>query len=285
MGRKIETAGVVIKPHAPNIEKILRDLMEGLEERKIACLLEDVAARKLLLKEGLPREELPGRVDLMIVLGGDGTLLSIAHLAAQRNVPVLGVNLGRLGFLTEVPTDEIYITLDSFLAGQEGIISPRLLLEAGCRGKSYYCLNDVVINKGAVARMIQIGIWIDDREIAALKADGLIVSTPTGSTAYSLSAGGPIVQPYVPALVLSPICPHTLSFRPMVVASGSRIRLQLLTAGEEVYLTLDGQRGITLGKNDIIEIKRAEFVLNLLSSPKRNYFDLLKEKLAWATFP
>jgi len=285
MGKKIETAGVVIKPHAPNIEEVLRDLMRGLEERKIACLLEDVAARKLLLKDGLPREELPGRVDLMIVLGGDGTLLSIAHLAAQQNVPVLGVNLGRLGFLTEVPTDEIYLTLDSFLAGHEEIISPRLLLEAGCRGKIYYCLNDVVINKGAVARMIQIGIWIDDKEIAALKADGLIVSTPTGSTAYSLSAGGPIVQPYVPALLLSPICPHTLSFRPMVVTSNSRIRLQLLTAGEEVYLTLDGQRGITLGKNDVIEIKRAEFALKLLSSPRRNYFDLLKEKLAWATFP
>lgn len=285
MGKKIKTAGVVIKPHAPNIEEILRDLMRGLEERKIACLLEDVAARKLLLTDGLPREELPARVDLMIVLGGDGTLLSIAHLAAQRNVPVLGVNLGRLGFLTEVPTDEIYITLDSFLAGHEEIISPRLVLEARCRGKSYHCLNDVVINKGAVARMIQIGIWIDDKEIAALKGDGLIVSTPTGSTAYSLSAGGPIVQPYVPALVLSPICPHTLSFRPMVVASGSRIRLQLLTAGEEVYLTLDGQRGITLGKNDVIEIEKAEFELKLLSSPKRNYFDLLKEKLAWATFP
>ena len=285
MGKKIETAGVVIKPHAPNIEEVLRDLMRGLEERKIACLLEDVAARKLLLKDGFPREELPGRVDLMIVLGGDGTLLSIAHLAAQENVPVLGVNLGRLGFLTEVPTDEIYLTLDSFLAGHEEIISPRLLLEAGCRGKIYYCLNDVVINKGAVARMIQIGIWIDDKEIAALKADGLIVSTPTGSTAYSLSAGGPIVQPYVPALLLSPICPHTLSFRPMVVTSNSRIRLQLLTAGEEVYLTLDGQRGITLGKNDVIEIKRAEFALKLLSSPRRNYFDLLKEKLAWATFP
>lgn len=285
MGKKIETAGVVIKPHAPNIEEVLRELMRGLEERKIACLLEDVAARKLLLKDGLPREELPGRVDLMIVLGGDGTLLSIAHLAAQQNVPVLGVNLGRLGFLTEVPTDEIYLTLDSFLAGHEEIISPRLLLEAGCRGKIYYCLNDVVINKGAVARMIQIGIWIDDKEIAALKADGLIVSTPTGSTAYSLSAGGPIVQPYVPALLLSPICPHTLAFRPMVVTSNSRIRLQLLTAGEEVYLTLDGQRGITLGKNDVIEIKRAEFVLKLLSSPRRNYFDLLKEKLAWATFP
>ena len=285
MAKKIETAGVVIKPHAPNIEEILRDLMQGLEERNIACLLEDVAARRLFLKDGIPREELPGRVDLMIVLGGDGTLLSIAHLAAQKSVPVLGINLGRLGFLTEVPTDEIYLTLDSFLAGEEESVSPRLLLEAECRNKSYYCLNDVVINKGAVARMIQIGIWIDDKEITALKGDGLIVSTPTGSTAYSLSAGGPIVQPYVPALILSPICPHTLSFRPMVVSSGSRIRLQLLTAGEEVYLTLDGQRGITLGKNDVIEIKRAEFELKLLSSPKRNYFDLLKEKLAWATFP
>jgi NAD+ kinase len=283
--KRIRTAGVVIKPHAPNIEKILRELMRGLEERNIACLLEDVAARKLLIKGGMPREELPERVDLMIVLGGDGTLLSIAHLAAQKNVPVLGINLGRLGFLTEVPTDEIYITLDAFLGGRKKIISPRLLLEARCRGRNFYCLNDVVINKGAVARMIQIGIWIDDKEIAALKADGLIVSTPTGSTAYSLSAGGPIVQPHVPALVLSPICPHTLSFRPMVVASTSKVRLQILTAGDEVYLTLDGQRGITLGKNDIIDIKRAGFELRLLSSPKRNYFDLLKEKLAWATFP
>jgi NAD+ kinase len=285
MEKKIKTAGVVIKPHAPQIEEILRDLMRGLEERKITCLLEDVAARKLLLKDGIPREQLPEQVDLMIVLGGDGTLLSIAHLAAQRDIPVLGVNLGRLGFLTEVPTDEIYAALDSFLGGREEIVSPRLILEARCRDKSFYCLNDVVINKGAVARMIQIGIWIDDKEITALKGDGLIVSTPTGSTAYSLSAGGPIVQPYVPALILSPICPHTLSFRPMVITSSSQVRLQILTAGEEVYLTLDGQRGITLGKNDVIDIMRAEFVLKLISSPKRNYFDLLKEKLAWATFP
>jgi NAD+ kinase len=285
MGKKIETAGVVIKPHAPNIEEVLRGLMQGLEEREITCLLEEVAARKMHIKDGIPREELPAKVDLMIVLGGDGTLLSVAHLAALKGVPVLGVNMGRLGFLTEVPTDELYVTLDSFLANQEDVVSPRLLLEAHCREKSYYCLNDVVINKGAVARMIQIGVWIDEKEIVALKADGLIVSTPTGSTAYSLSAGGPIVQPHVPALVLSPICPHTLSFRPMIVASSSRIRLQILTAGEEVYLTLDGQRGITLGKNDVIEIKRAEFELKLVSSPKRNYFDLLKEKLAWATFP
>jgi NAD+ kinase len=285
MNRKIRTVGVVIKPHAPNIESILRDLMQNLEKRKIGYILEDVAARKLLLKDGLPREELPARVDLILVLGGDGTLLSIAHLAAQNGVPVLGVNLGRLGFLTEVPTDEIYVALDSFIEGKKEVISLRRLLQARCREKTYYCLNDVVINKGAVARMIQIGIWIDDKEIAALKADGLIVSTPTGSTGYSLSAHGPIVQPYVPSLVLAPICPHTLSFRPMVISLDSRVRIQLLTAGEEVYLTLDGQRGISLGKNDIIEIEKAPFELTLVSSPKRNYFDLLKEKLGWATFP
>lgn len=285
MKRKVETVGIVIKPHAPNIEVILRSLMGSLEERRIGYLLEDVAARKLLLKDGLPREELPARVDLMIVLGGDGTLLSIAHLAAQRQVPVLGINLGRLGFLTEVPTDEILVTLDSFIEGKSEVVSPRRLLQAHCRDKAYYCLNDVVINKGAVARMIQIGIWIDDKEIAALKADGLIVATPTGSTGYSLSAAGPIVQPYVPALILAPICPHMLSFRPMVISLDSRIKIQLLTAGEEVYLTLDGQRGITLGKNDVVEIGKAAFELSLISSPKRNYFDLLKEKLGWATNP
>jgi NAD+ kinase len=224
-------------------------------------------------------------VDLVVVLGGDGTLLSIAHLAALRNVPVLGVNLGRLGFLTEVPKDEMFIALDSFLAGNAEIVSPRMLLEIRFKGDPYYCLNDVVINKGAVARMIQIGIRIDEKEIGALKADGLIVSTPTGSTAYALSAGGPIVQPNVPAIVLAPICPHTLSFRPMVVSSNSGVKVQLLTAGEEVSLTLDGQRVFPLGKNDIVEIRRSGFELRLISSPKRNYFDLLKEKLGWGTFP
>ena len=283
MSRRIRRAGIVIKPHAPNIEKILSDLMRYLEENGISCLLEDVAAKKLLRKEGMPREQLPAEVDLVIVLGGDGTLLSIAHLAAQRNVPVLGVNLGRLGFLTEVPTDEMYVTLDSFLKGNEDIISPRFLLQTKCKGSDYFCLNDVVINKGALARMIQIGIWIDDKEIAALKADGLVVSTPTGSTAYSLSAGGPIIQPYIPAIVLAPICPHTLSFRPMVVSANSKVKIQLLTAGEEVYLTLDGQRGVPLDKNDVVEIARSSFELRLISSPKRNYFDLLKEKLAWGT--
>jgi NAD+ kinase len=285
MAKKIERVGIVVKPHAPNIEKVLREVIEYLERAGIACLLEDVAARKLSLKGGVPREELPEQVDLVVVLGGDGTLLSIAHLAALKGVPVLGVNLGRLGFLTEVPIDETFLTLDAFLGGNEQVISPRQMLKASCRGKDYYCLNDVIINKGALARMIQIAIWIDDKEIAALKSDGLIMATPTGSTAYSLSAGGPIVQPYIPAIVLSPICPHTLSFRPMVVSSDSTIKLQLLTAGEEVYLTLDGQRGVLLGKNEVIEVGRAAFVLRLVSSPERNFFDLLKEKLGWGASP
>jgi NAD+ kinase len=283
MKNRARRAGIVIKPHAPGIEKILQDLVQYLKGKRVTPVLEDVAARRLLRKGGVPRDDLPGQVDLVIVLGGDGTLLSVAHLAACAGVPVVGVNLGRLGFLTEVPTDELYVTLDAFLAGEKAIVSPRLLLEARSRGKRFYCLNDAVLNKGAMARMIQIAIQIDDREIAAIKSDGLVIATPTGSTAYSLSAGGPIVQPYVPALLISPICPHTLSFRPMVVSPDSTIKLRLLTAGEEVYLTLDGQRGLLLGRNDVVEIRRAECELSLVSSPRRNYFDLLKEKLGWAT--
>lgn len=283
MKKKVKRAGIVVKPHAAGTEKTLRSVIQYLRGKRITPVLEEAAARKLLQKGGIARDELPGQVDLVIVLGGDGTLLSVAHLAAVAGVPVVGVNLGRLGFLTEVPTDELFVTLDAFLAGDEAVASQRLLLEAGSRDKTYLCLNDVVINKGAMARMIQIAIQIDGREIAALKADGLIVATPTGSTAYALSAGGPIVQPHVPALVLSPICPHALSFRPMVVSSASRIRLRLLTAGEEVYLTCDGQRGMLLGKDDVVEIGRSEASLTLVSSPRRNYFDLLKEKLNWAT--
>jgi NAD+ kinase len=279
--KKIERAGLVIKPHAPDIKKILQELIQYLEKRGIECVLEELASDKLKRKEGISREDLPDKVDLVVVLGGDGTLLSIAHLAAQKQVPVLGVNLGSLGFLTEVPLSEMFLTLDSFFEGNKEIISSRRLLKVKSKGKIYYCLNDVVINKGALARMIQFIIWIDDKEIATLRADGFIISTPTGSTAYSLAAGGPIIKPYIPAVILAPICPHTLSFRPMVISSDSKIKVKLLTAGEEVYLTLDGQRGDLLVKNDIVNIEPAPFELQLISSPKRNYFDLLQEKLGW----
>lgn len=278
---KLKKAGIVIKPHAKDIEKILKDLIEYFKRKNILCVLEKVAAEKLGQNEGITRTSLPEQVDLIIVLGGDGTLLSIAHMAGQRNVPVMGVNLGRLGFLTEVPLDEMFLTLDSYLAGNKSIVSPRRLLLSETDKKEYYCLNDVVINKGALARMIQCKIWINDKEVAVVRSDGLIISTPTGSTAYSLSAGGPIIQPNIPAIIIAPICPHTLSFRPMVISQDSKIRIQVLTGDEEVYLTIDGQRGQLLHIGESVNIRCSEYELNLISSPKRNYFDLLQEKLGW----
>lgn len=279
--RKIKRVGVVIKPHAPRIREILRDLVRYFEKKGIAAFLEEPAAEKLGQSGGLRREDLPGQVDLVVVLGGDGTFLSVAHLAAEQGVPVMGVNLGSLGFLTEVPLSEMTLTLDALLAGNEEIVSARWLLEANCSGKSFLCLNDAVINKGALARMIQMKVWVDGLDVAILKADGLIISTPTGSTAYSLSAGGPILQPRIPAIIITPICPHTLTFRPMAVASESAVKVRLLAADEEVFLSLDGQRGMTLRKNDEFEVRRASRELQLISSPQRNYFNLLKEKLGW----
>ncbi len=278
----IRKAGIVIKPHAPSVEGILKIVVEYFEGRGIACVLEDVAARRLGRPAGLARPEVPAASDLVVVLGGDGTLLSVAHYAAQAGVPVMGVNLGRLGFLTEIPVSEATLTLDSFLAGDTSVISPRWLLEARTANTVSTCLNDVVVTKGAVARMIELTIGIDGKEVATLKADGLIVSTPTGSTAYSLSAGGPILHPQVPAIVLTPICPHTLSFRPLSVPATSTVSVRLLTGGEEVYLTLDGQRGGVLVRNDVIDIRKSTVELLLVTSPRRNYYDLVKEKLGWA---
>jgi len=289
--RSIRTVGVVVKPHAPGIEAALAKLGAYLEKRGIAWVLEEAAAAKLAGKRkaagregrGLPRERVPEKSDLVVVLGGDGTLLSVAHVAARRGVPVMGVNMGSLGFLTEVPLREMALTLDALFAGREDMIFPRMLLEARFNGRpaSELCLNDVVIAKGALARMIHIKIWIDDREVETMRSDGLIVATPTGSTAYSLSAGGPILQPPIPALLLTPICPHTLTFRPIVISSESRVRIQLLTSGEEVRLAFDGQRAAQMVEGDVIEVRRARRELKLVSSPRRSYFELIREKLSW----
>jgi NAD+ kinase len=278
----VRKAGIVIKPHAPSVEGILKIVVDYFEDRGIDCVLEDVAARKLGRPDGLEREAVAAASDLVVVLGGDGTLLSVAHHAARAGVPIMGVNLGRLGFLTEIPVSEAILTLDTFLAGDEALISPRWLLEARTASAASFCLNDVVVTKGAMARMIELALGVDGKEVATLKADGLIVSTPTGSTAYSLSAGGPILHPQVPAIVLTPICPHTLSFRPLAVPSTSIVSVRLLTGGEEVYLTLDGQRGGVLVRNDAVEIRRSPAALQLVTSPRRTYYDLVKEKLGWA---
>ena len=297
----IKKVGVVIKPHAPGIGEALAQLEDYLRARGVEGVFEHAAAEMLGRpgggggaagasasgstggEKGVARENVPGMVDLVVVLGGDGTLLSIAHVAARHGVPVVGINMGSLGFLTEVPLQEMALTLDAIFEGRPGLINPRMLLEARFNGRreSELCLNDVVINKGAMSRMIHIKIWIDDREVETMRADGLIVATPTGSTAYSLSAGGPILQPPIPALLLTPICPHMLSFRPIVISSESKVRVQLLTSGEEVCLSFDGQRMAPLAEGDVIEIRRAAQELKLISSPQRSYFELIREKLSW----
>jgi len=279
--KPIKRVGVVIKPHAPGVAGVLAELEKFLAAKGIEPVLEQAAAEKIGRTDGLPREQVPVESDLVVVLGGDGTLLSIAHIAARQNVPVMGVNLGSLGFLTEVPLAEMTLALEAVLSGRTDIISPRMMLQSTWRGTTDLTLNDVVINKAAKARMVQYAISVDGREIAKLRADGLVVATPTGSTAYSLSAGGPILQPAVPAIVLTPICPHTLSFRPTVISSDARVRIELITPGEEVFLTLDGQRGGEMDGDGIVEIRKADCVLSLVASPKRNYFDLLQEKLRW----
>jgi len=278
----VKKAGLVIKPHAPSVEGILKTLVDHLEGRGIACVLEDVAARKLGRPDGLARAGIAAASDMVIVLGGDGTLLSVAHEAARAGVPVMGVNLGRLGFLTEIPVGEAVATLDRFLAGDTALVSSRWLLEARTAAGASYCLNDAVVTKGALARMIELSLAVDGREVTTIKADGLIVSTPTGSTAYSLSAGGPILHPQVPAIVVTPICPHTLSFRPLAVPVTAAITVRLLTGGEDVYLTLDGQRGGQMVRDDTVEIRKAPVELQLITSPKRSYYELVKEKLGWA---
>jgi NAD+ kinase len=279
--KKIKKVGFIIKPHAPNIEKILKELIYYFEKKSIQCVLENFAAEKAGKNKGIPREKVPELVDMVVVLGGDGTMLSISHLSAKAGVPVMGVNMGSLGFLTEVPLDEMFLTIEEYLKGNDSIVSHRQMLEVCQRGETSLCLNDIVINKGALARMIRCEIWINEMKIAVPRLDGIIISTPTGSTAYSLSAGGPIIQPHIPAIIIAPICPHTLTFRPMVISSESKVTIKVLSGGEKTYLTLDGQRGNLIKKNEKVEITNSNYALSLISSPKRNYFDLVQEKLGW----
>ncbi len=233
----------------------------------------------------IPKVKMVDQADFIIVLGGDGTYLSIARLMRSRSVPVMGVNLGQLGFLTEIKKEEALPTLRRFLKGQVAKISERSLLEVTLirNGKTVFqgpVVNDAVIAKGAIARIIGIQVHVDGELINTVRADGLIVSTPTGSTAYSLAAGGPILEPSVPGLILAPICPHSLTQRPLVVRDDAEIELCLSHRPGHVLLTLDGQDAVDLHEEDRIRIRRfRKHSLQLISSPERDYFGLLREKL------
>jgi len=283
--------GIIAKRNKPEAAAVVGNLMEWLRPKKIEVYIEKEMEELLssTLSEGywksVEREEMPPDVEMIIVLGGDGTLLSVARQVWDKNIPILGVNLGGLGFLTEITLDELYSVLERVLR-DEFEINEREILKAGVirRGKriaEFIVLNDAVINKGALARIIDLETTINGEYLSTFRSDGLIISTPTGSTAYNLSAGGPIVYPSLHTIIITPICPHTLTIRPIIIPDDVKIRALLKSSNEEVTLTLDGQQGFTLKFEDVVEVGKAEGRILLIKSPYRHYFELLREKLKW----
>jgi NAD+ kinase len=287
----IKRVGIVVKPHQPDALKTLCGVVEWLHQRGIELVGGPEIERERIEHETgcavrvVETEELPATVDLMLVLGGDGTMIATARMLGDRAVPVLGVNYGGLGYLAEFRIEELYIALESILAGSY-VLQERVMLAVELmRGEETITrnrvLNDVVINKSALARIIEIETYLNQQFVNSFRADGLIVSTPTGSTAYNLSAGGPVIYPSMNAVVITPICPFTLSNRPIVVPDESVIELRLITQNEEVALTLDGQVGVSLMAGDRVVIRKSKTTFNLVQPMNRNYFDVLRDKLRW----
>jgi NAD+ kinase len=277
--------GIMAK-NIPAAQKASKKLASWLEARgkKVFIDSETAAAIKM---QGFDPDTIPALVEMIIVLGGDGTLLSAARLVADAHadVPIFGVNLGSLGFMAEVSLDELYGNLEKAIAGKLGtedrIMLTASVLRAGKRVAQYRVLNDAVINKGALARMMELRVSVDSGHLTTLRADGLIVATPTGSTAYSLSAGGPIIHPTIHCFVLTPICPHTLSNRPIALPDSVVVTVCLTSPSEDVSLTLDGQIGFPLEPNDIVAIKKSRFRMKLIKHPTKSYYEILRTKLKW----
>jgi NAD+ kinase len=281
---KIKTVGIISKPKIAEAPDIVRGLLEWLAARGITCRCDEQTAEYVGSSSFYTREELPEGADLIIVLGGDGTLLSAARVVAGRDIPLFAVNLGHLGFLTATRLDDLYPELERALHGEHRIGLRRMidceLVRDNQSIGSYSALNDVVVTKTELARMIDLDTYVDSHFVAAYKADGLIISTPTGSTAYSLSAGGPVIFPSVNAFCITPICPHMLTNRPVIVPDSSVIKV--LNHGEEgIYLTIDGQVGEPLSQGDRIVCRSSPKTIQLIRPPKMLFFDVLREKLKW----
>jgi NAD+ kinase len=282
---KVRSIGVCVKPDQPQLGESVRALAKWASERGIEVVLDPEAAAGAGTP-GLPRHELAAAVDLVVVLGGDGTLLAVARAIGRRLVPILGVNLGALGFLAEIDLGELFPTLEAVLAGRFRI-EPRMRLEVtvdrdGVELGRYLALNDAVIAKTALSRMIDLETRADGFEVTTYHGDGLIVATPTGSSAYSLSAGGPLLLPSFDAVVLTPICPHTLTQRPLVLGAGCEIAIAVrATRGGEVHLTVDGQVGCELAEGDRVSVRRSEWPVQLLVPKDRNRFEVMRTKLRW----
>lgn len=274
----LETLAVFRKKTTPLAREVAQGLRAWARERGIEALDEEGLAARVAATGC-------AGVDLLVVLGGDGTLLSAVRALEGCEVPILGVNLGHLGFLTEIGLDELYPTLEQAAAGLL-YLEPRTTLEGvverrGTVAGRYHVLNDIVVNKGTLARISELEVRVDGRRLTNYRADGLIVATPTGSTAYSLSAGGPIVSPQLPAIVLTPICPHTLTHRPLLLDDSAAVEVRLVSKNGEVFLTLDGQEGFELQEEDVLRVTKGTRRVVLAQSPSRDYFELLRTKLVW----
>ena len=281
----MKSIGIFVKRHHQDAVQVAAQVAEWLRGRGIEVLADEALAAAVPAARSCPAEDIPDAADLLIVLGGDGTLLSVSRLVGDRCTPILGINLGSLGFLTEITRDEIIPVLEQLVAG-ELTVSERLRLDViirreGTEVARYRVLNDLVINKGALARIIDMEAWVDDTYLTTFKADGLIVATPTGSTAYNLAAGGPIISPALHCLVISPICPHMLTNRPIIVSDEAVIRIEVKFQNEEVALTADGQIGMPLQGGDVVEIRRSPHPTLLVLSPTKDYFQILRTKLKW----
>jgi NAD+ kinase len=289
----VKRVGIVAKIRLESIAPHLLEVAAWLEARGVEPVFETDTATLAPLgpsRRVVSRDEMPNAVDLLLVLGGDGTLLAMADRISQagRDLPILGVNFGHLGFLTEINFPELYPLLESAIAGTAAIERRLMLcarvLRSGRAVAEYMAFNDVVVTRGALSRIIELAVTVTDSFVARFNGDGLIVASPTGSTAYNLSAGGPILHPAVDALVLTPIAPHTLSNRPVVIPATATVLVTPVVhdPDQEIVLTLDGQIGFELLPGDSIEIGRHDTPLRLIKSPAHSYFDVLRQKLKWA---
>lgn len=281
----MKTIGILTKPKFPDVKPTLKELVAWLRERKKDVILDAATAQMIGEPGTYQKTQLASLSDMILVLGGDGTMLSAARLAEERGIPILGCNMGGLGFLTEVRLDQLYPALERVFS-KDYVLDERLMLRARMHRHGEHVaqatvLNDVVVSKGTLARMIEIRIAIGDQFVTNLRGDGLIVSTPTGSTAYSLSAGGPIMSPAVHSLLLTPICPHTLTHRPLLVPSQTVLEVTLTSKDDGAMVTFDGQVGVAMTQGDTIVIQVSDHKTQLIRFPESTYYDVLRQKLKW----
>ena len=284
--KKVGIIANVAKEKSPSCTASLRD---WLLARGLVVYLEEGIAAKIGAAHGVEKGKLGSLVDLLVVFGGDGTILRTARLFIDRDVPIVGINLGAFGYLTEVNLSEMFSAMELILTG-EFQIEKRMMLDVDINGgeetfRGGTVLNDVVINRGNLSRIVELETTVDERYMTTFKADGLIIATPTGSTAYSLAAGGPIVFPELHSIIINPICPHTLTNRPILLPENAEIKVTLWTPEQGATLTLDGQVSFTVKSGDTISVRKSQHVTTLVSSPHRNYLEILRTKLGWGGSP